>query len=215
MKHTSGNQVNIQIKLCVHPNTISKGTKKHGSKGLLRVITWLGYKRKDICEAIEFNWPSIREHSFYLHSKDKFTSIPLILKKTFGVKTWYLDLDNLFYFWIFLSFSFSFSFLYHVHILFFSFSISIYNTMLSWSQKKNSTIYLTSDFHLPFLPNLNKNIPYLNVPLLYGRGTNKQWMFRVQSIKNISESYSASKMSWIWKTLGQIHQALCLWIDNS
>jgi len=87
MKHTSGNQVNIQIKLCVHPNTISKGTKKHGSKGLLRVITWLGYKRKDICEAIEFNWPSIREHSFYLHSKDKFTSIPLILKKTFGVKT--------------------------------------------------------------------------------------------------------------------------------
>jgi len=86
MKHTSGNQVNIQIKLCVHPNIISKGTKTW-IKRSLRVITWLGYKRKDISGAIEFKWPSIREHSFYLHSKDKFTNIPLLLNTNFGVKT--------------------------------------------------------------------------------------------------------------------------------
>jgi len=86
MKHTSGNQVNIQIKLCVHPNIISKGTTTW-IKRSLRVITWLGYKRKDISEAIGFKWPSIREHSFYLHSTDKFTSIPLLLNINVGVKT--------------------------------------------------------------------------------------------------------------------------------
>ena len=168
---------------------------------------------KEICGAIEFKWSSIREHSFYLHSKDKFTSIPLILNKPLVFKhdtpwSWQLIL--------FFDFSFFFFFfLYHVHILFFSFSFSIYNTMLSWSQNKNFTNLLDKWFTSTFSPNLNKNIPYFNVPLLYGRGTNKQWKFRVQSIKHISKSYSASKMSWIWKTLGQIHQALCLWIDNS
>ena len=78
--HTSSNPVNIQVKLCVHPNIISKGTKAW-IKRSLRVVTWLGYKRKDICGSIEFKWPSIREHSFYSHSKDKFTRIPLILSK--------------------------------------------------------------------------------------------------------------------------------------
>jgi len=80
MKYTSSNQVNIQIKLCVHPDIISRGTKAW-IKRSLRVITWLDYKRKDIYGAIEFKWPIIREDSFYLHSKDKFTSIPLILNK--------------------------------------------------------------------------------------------------------------------------------------
>jgi len=86
MKHTPGNQVNIQIKLCVHPNIISKGTKAW-IKRSLRVITWLGYKRKVISGTIEFKWPSIREHSFYSHSTDKFTSIPLLLNTNFGGKT--------------------------------------------------------------------------------------------------------------------------------
>jgi len=67
MKHTSDNQVNIQIKLCVHPNIISKSTKTW-IKRSLRVITWLGYKRKDICGAIEFKWPSIREHFFSVYT---------------------------------------------------------------------------------------------------------------------------------------------------
>jgi hypothetical protein len=66
--------------------SFQKGTKTW-IKRSLRVVTWLRYKRKDIYRAIEFKEPSIREHSFYLHSKDKFTRIPLILKKTFGVKT--------------------------------------------------------------------------------------------------------------------------------
>ena len=63
-EHTSGNQVNIQIKLCVHPNIVSKGTKAW-IKRSLRVITWLGYKRKVISGTIEIKWPSITEHSFY------------------------------------------------------------------------------------------------------------------------------------------------------
>jgi len=79
-EHTSGNQVNIQITLCVHPNIISKGTKAW-IKRSFRVVTWLGYKRKDICGTIEFKWPSIRKHSFYSHSKDNLTRIPLILNK--------------------------------------------------------------------------------------------------------------------------------------
>jgi len=86
MKHTSGNRVNILINLCVHPNIISKG-RKAWIKRSLRVITWLGYKRKDISGTIGFKWSSIREHSFYLDSKDKFTSIPLLLNTNFGVKT--------------------------------------------------------------------------------------------------------------------------------
>jgi len=61
--------------------------QKHGSKGLLRVVTWLGYKRKDISGTIEFKGPSIREHSFYSHSTDKFTIIPLLPSTNFGVKT--------------------------------------------------------------------------------------------------------------------------------
>jgi len=86
VKHTSGNQVNIQIKLCVHPNIISKGTKAW-IKRSLRVVTWLGYKRKVISGTTEFKWSSIREHSFYSHSTDKFTIIPLLLNTNLGVKT--------------------------------------------------------------------------------------------------------------------------------
>jgi len=86
MKHTSGNQVNIQIKLCVHPNIVSKGTKAW-IKSSLRVVTWLGYKRKDISRIIEFEGPSIRQHSFYSHSIDKFAIIPLLPNTNFGVKT--------------------------------------------------------------------------------------------------------------------------------
>ena len=81
-EHTSGNQVNIQIKLCVHPNIVSKGTKAW-IKRSLKVVTWLGYKRKDISGTIEFKGPSIREHSFYLHSTDTFTIIPLLLSTNF------------------------------------------------------------------------------------------------------------------------------------
>jgi len=102
MKHKSGNQVNIQIKLCVHPNIISKGTKAW-IKRSFRVVTWLGYKRKDISGTIEFKWPSIREHSFYSHSTDKFTIIPLLLDTNFGVKTWYtVILTTYFSFFFFL-----------------------------------------------------------------------------------------------------------------
>jgi len=86
MKHTTGNQVNVQIRFCVHPNIISKGTKAW-TKRSLRVVTWLGYKRKDISGTIEFKWPSIREHSFYSHSTNKFTIIPLLLNTNFGVIT--------------------------------------------------------------------------------------------------------------------------------
>jgi len=181
MKHTSGNRVNIQINLCVHPNIISKGTKAW-IKRSLRVITWLGYKRKDISGTIGFKWPSIREHSFYLHSKDKFTSIPLLLNTNFGVKTWYTVILTTYssfgFFFLFLCFSFSCT---HSFLFFFYFYVQ-YNVVLI-TQIKIPPIYLTSDLHLPFLPNLNKNIPYLNVPLLYAQGTSKQWRFRVQSNK--------------------------------
>jgi len=74
------------MKLCVHPNIVSKGTKAW-IKRSSRVVTWLGYKRKDISRTIEFKGPSIREHSFYSHSTDKFTIIPLLLNTNFGVKT--------------------------------------------------------------------------------------------------------------------------------
>jgi len=165
MKHKSGNQVNIQIKLCVHPNIISKGTKAW-IKRSFRVVTWLGYKRKDISGTIEFKWPSIREHSFYSHSTDKFTIIPLLLDTNFGVKTWYTVILTTYF-----SFFFFLSFLFHVHILFFfSFFYVQYNVVLI-TQIKISPIYLISILHLPFLPNLNRNIPYLNVPLLYDKGT--------------------------------------------
>jgi hypothetical protein len=43
-----------------------KKHKNHGSKGLSRIITWLGYKRNVICGIIEFKRPNIEEHSFYL-----------------------------------------------------------------------------------------------------------------------------------------------------
>jgi len=43
-----------------------KKHEKHGSKGLSKVITWLGYKRNVICGIIEFKRPNIEEHSFYL-----------------------------------------------------------------------------------------------------------------------------------------------------
>ena len=121
-EHTSRNQVNIQIKLCVCPNIVSKGTKTW-IKRSLRVVTWPGYKRKDICGSIEFKWPSIREHSFYSHSKDKFTWIPLILNNPWCLNMTHLDLDNLFIFSFFLSFSL---FLYHVHIFSFLFFFFFY-----------------------------------------------------------------------------------------
>jgi len=171
MRHTSGNQVNIQIKLCVHPNIVSKGTKAW-IKRSWRVVTWLGYKRKDISGTIEFKGPSIREYSFYSHSTDKFTIIPLLLNTNFGVKTWYT---------VILTTYFSSFLLFFMYTFFSPFFFLFLCTIQCCSDHtiKISPIYLTTDLNLPFLPNLNRNIPYLNVPLLYGKGTSYQWRFRV------------------------------------
>jgi len=82
------------------------------------------------------------------------------------------DLDNLFFF-LFLFFCFSCT-----HSFFF-FLFLCTKQCCSDHTIKILPIYLTIDLHLPFLPNLNRNIPYLNVPFLYGKGTSYQWRFRV------------------------------------
>jgi hypothetical protein len=133
--NTSGNQVNIHIKLCVHPIIISKCTKTW-IKRSLRVVTWLGYKWKDIWGIIEFKWPSIREHDFYSHSKDKFTWIPLIQNKPLVFKhdkpwSWQLIL--------FLNFSFFFSFslfLFLIMYTLFSFLFLFVFTTPCWLDQK-------------------------------------------------------------------------------
>jgi len=107
MRHTSSNQVNIQIKLCVHPNIISKGTKAW-IKRFFKVVTWLGSKRRDICGKIEFKRPSIREHSS-IHIQNQIYKNPLNSKHNLVLHNVHFDLDNLFYFWIFF-FLFFFSF---------------------------------------------------------------------------------------------------------
>lgn len=112
--------------------------------------------------------PSIREHSFYLHFKNEFKRIPYT--NLWCLNMIHLDLDNLFYFWIFLSFSFS-SLLYHVHISF-SFSFCIHKQCCLDQKLLITPLFLTIDLCLPFLPNLNKNVPYLNVPLIYGKRDN-------------------------------------------
>ena len=127
-EHTSGNQVNIPIKLCVHPNIISKGIKTW-IKRSLRVITWLGYKRNVICGAIEIKKPNKEKHSLYqpLNSTIFPTNHykPLVLKHE-ALWSWQLI------FFLDFSFFFSFSFSFHVHIVFLFFCI--YNNMLSWSK---------------------------------------------------------------------------------
>jgi len=155
MKHTSGNQVNILIKLCVHPNIIPKSTKAWIIRSF-RVVTWLGYKRKDICGIIEFKWPSIGEHFFYLHSKINLQDSPYIKHKPLVINHIYLDLDNLFYFGLFLSFLlFLFFFFFFMYIFFFSFSF-VFTQQCCLDQNSNSPIHMTIKLHLPFLSNLLK-----------------------------------------------------------
>ena len=94
----------------------------------------------------------------------------LTSKHTFGVKTGYtviLTTYFSFFFFLFMYTFFSFLFFY------------VQNTVVLITQFKVSPMYLTIDLHLPFLSNLNRNMPYLNVPLLYGKGTSYQWRFRV------------------------------------
>ena len=73
-----------------------KKHKKHGSKGLSRVITWPGYKRNVICGKIEIKKPIIEEHSLYqqLQSITFATNHykPLVINNLSN------NLDNLFYF---------------------------------------------------------------------------------------------------------------------
>jgi len=137
MKHTSGNQVNIQIKLYVHPNIISKGTKTW-IKRSLRVVTWLGYKRKDICGSIELKWPSIREHSLYSHSKEKFKRVPLILTNPWCL-TWYtliLTTYSIFGFFFLFLFFFFFFFFFIMYTLFSSFlSIFVFTNNVVFDHK--------------------------------------------------------------------------------
>ena len=116
-EHTSGNQVNIQIKLCVHPNIISKGTKAWIIRSF-KGCNLARLQKKGYLGSIEFKWPNIREHSFYSHSKDKFKRIPLILNKPLVFKhdtpwSWQLIL--------FLNFSFFFFFFIMYTFLFFFF----------------------------------------------------------------------------------------------
>jgi len=160
-EHTSDNQVNIQIKLCVHPTIISKGTKTWIERSL-SVVTWLRYKRNDICGTIEFKWPSIREHSFYLHSKDEFYKSPLNSKQTLGVKIWYTSIlttnSILGFFFLFL-----FLFLFHVHIFFFSF-LFVFTTMLSWSKLKGHRFTWQLIYIYLFSPTWNKTYPIWMFP---------------------------------------------------
>ena len=149
-EHTSGNQVNIPIKLCVHPNIVSKGIKTW-IKRSLRVITWLGYKRNVICGAIEIKKPNNQEHSLY--QPLNFTTFPtnhykpLVLKHE-ALWSWQLI--------FFLDFSFFFSFSFHVHIFFFFLYLQHHVVLI---KDKITPLYLTKDLHLPSLPNLNQQIP--------------------------------------------------------
>jgi len=63
-EHTSGNQVTSRSIYMSIQILFSKSTKAW-IKRSLRVITWLGYKRKVISGTIEIKWPTIREHSIY------------------------------------------------------------------------------------------------------------------------------------------------------
>jgi len=137
-EHKFDNLVNIHIKLCVHPNIILKGTIAW-IKRSLKVVTWLGSKRRDICGKIEFKWPSIREHSS-IQIQNQIYKSPLNSKHNFGVTKYTLWSHNLFYFFLFsfLFFFFYYSFLFHVHIFLFFF-FCIYTTMLSWSKNLNYT----------------------------------------------------------------------------
>jgi len=85
-EHTSGNQVNIQIKLCVHPTIISKGTKTW-IKRSLRVVTWL-QKKGHFWD----NWIQMAKHkrTFLLFTfKRHIYKNPINSKQTFGVQSWH------------------------------------------------------------------------------------------------------------------------------
>jgi len=115
---------------------------------------------------------------------------PLNSKQTFGVQSWHtliLTTYSIFeFFFLFLFFSFSFS-LSCIHIFFPFLFLCIYNTMLSWSKNKNTPFYLTNDLYLPFSPQLEQNIPYSNVPLFYGKGTNKHEGLAFNNLKTIRD----------------------------
>jgi len=164
MKQTSDNQVNIQMKLCVHPNIVSKGTKAW-IKRSSRVVTWLGYKRKDISRTIEFKGPSIREHSFYSHSTDKFTIIPLLLNTNFGVKTWYTVILTTYFSFFF------FSFVFHVHILFsFFFFFYVQNNVVLITQLKFHQFTRQLIYIYPFSPTWTETYPIWMFPYSMAKG---------------------------------------------
>jgi len=189
MKHTSGNQVNIQIKLCVHPNIVSKGTKSW-IKRSLRVITWLGYKRKDISGTIEFKGPSIREHSIYSPSTDTFTIIPLLLSTNFGVKTW----DT-----VILTTYFSF-FFFHFMYTFFSFFFLFLCTKHCCSDHNLNFHQFTWQLIYIYLlsPTWTETYPIWMFPYSMAKGQVINEGLGFNQSKT-SESDSASKMSWISK----------------
>ena len=155
-EHTSGNQVNIPIKLCVHPNIISKGIKTW-IKRSLRVITWLGYKRNFIFGAIEIKKPIKEEHSLYQPLKIHNLSYQSL--QTLGVHMRYtliLTTYSLFGFFFLFLFFFFFLFMYTL----FSFLFLLYlQQHVVLIKDKITPLYLTKDLHLPSLPNLNQQIP--------------------------------------------------------
>jgi len=101
-----------------------KKHKKHGSKDLSRVITWLGYKRNVICGIIEIKRPSIEDHSLSTIKTRKF---PYHSLQTLGDKQNYpLTLTTYFIFDFSFFFFFFFSSNLHTLMLYF-----LYNLMLS------------------------------------------------------------------------------------
>ena len=150
--HTSNNQANILIKLCVHPNIISKSIDQ---KVFLKVITWSGYKRIAICGIIEIKRPIIEEHSLYQQLKP--IAFPTNHYKPLVINNLSNNLDNLFcflFFFLFLLFFFKFT----------NFDTSNIYT-ITCCQVTLTIHHDTWHKMPPFLLNLNTTKLWLNIPL--------------------------------------------------
>ena len=196
-EHKFDNLVNIHIKLCVHPNIILKGTIAW-IKRSLKVVTWLGSKRRDICGKIEFKWPSIREHSS-IQIQNQIYKSPLSSKHNFGVTKYTLWSHNLFYFFfIFLSFL--------LFLLFFSFSCTHFSFLFLLYLHNNVVLIKKFKLHQftwhliwpPFSLQLkSKHNPIECSPILW-QGT-ITWRFRVQQLKTYQSPKVCQQWTEFWK----------------
>jgi len=131
--------------------------KKHGSKSLSMVITWLGYKRNVICGIIEFKRANIEAHSFYLQ--------PISLN--FIPNPWWQSINTLILttYSIFFSLS-SFSFLFQMYTFVFLF---LHNFLLSDYYRIHHDTWHNNLTSLP--PQLKHNVTLIECSPILRQGT--------------------------------------------